>query len=214
MASPASSTQITLSWTDNSVSPNTADSFFVQESTDNGMTWNQIATVLGTGYVVSGLTPNTAYEFRVQAHDSFGVSGFSNIASATSLPSLPHSINYGSGFTTANTTIGGGTNGGGLAFNGGTQADARSRRRHVDADDQCGQPGPVGLFHQPRPTHPMPGQQDIVSFSTTFTYNLASSGSGPADGVTFVIQNTGLTALGGGGGSLGYMGIAPVWPWP
>jgi hypothetical protein len=51
---------------------------------------------------------------------------------------------------------------------------------------------------------------DITSFSASFIY-LDVTGAGGADGVTFCLQNDtrGVTALGGGGGSLGYSGITP-----
>jgi hypothetical protein len=48
-------------------------------------------------------------------------------------------------------------------------------------------------------------KQSIANFTAKFTY-LATYGGPPADGVGFVLQNDprGLTALGGGGGSIGY----------
>jgi len=45
---------------------------------------------------------------------------------------------------------------------------------------------------------------NVASFSTYFTFNQAA---GAGDGFTFTIQNSGLTALGGLGGLLGYGGI-------
>ncbi len=47
-----------------------------------------IATTISSPYTVTGLTPETAYSFRVRAKDAIGnVSDFSNIATATTLPS-------------------------------------------------------------------------------------------------------------------------------
>jgi glucose/arabinose dehydrogenase len=47
-----------------------------------------------------------------------------------------------------------------------------------------------------------------TSFNTQFQFRLSgTSGSGGADGITFMLQNSGVTALGGEGGSLGYGGI-------
>ena len=43
-------------------------------------------------------------------------------------------------------------------------------------------------------------------FSASFVYT--ASGARAADGITFTMQNSSPTALGGGGGSLGYVGIA------
>jgi fibronectin-binding autotransporter adhesin len=48
----------------------------------------------------------------------------------------------------------------------------------------------------------------INAFTASFVYQETSTAS-PADGVAFVLQNQGLTALGGGGGGLGYQGITP-----
>ncbi len=44
-----------------------------------------------------------------------------------------------------------------------------------------------------------------TSFSTSFRFRIGD-GSG-ADGMVFVVQNNGATALGGGGGNLGYSGL-------
>lgn len=49
-------------------------------------------------------------------------------------------------------------------------------------------------------------QQSITNFVANFTYTDGSNGG--ADGVAFVLQNSGTTALGGAGGSIGYQGIA------
>lgn len=52
-------------------------------------------------------------------------------------------------------------------------------------------------------------KQDINAFQASFEY--LNVGGGGADGVAFVIQNSpaGASALGGGGGGLGYTGISP-----
>ena len=46
---------------------------------------------------------------------------------------------------------------------------------------------------------------NISQFTNDFAFQLVNPN---ADGITFTIQNAGLTALGGMGGSLGYAGIA------
>lgn len=53
-------------------------------------------------------------------------------------------------------------------------------------------------------------QQDINAFEASFEY-LAVSNNGIADGMAFVLQNdpSGVNALGGAGGGLGYLGITP-----
>jgi fibronectin type 3 domain-containing protein len=208
VAQPTSSTQINLAWTDNSGSPNFADGFYVEESPNGSTNWTQIAVLTGTnpGYLVTGLTAATPYYFRVRAHNGFGFSGYTNVSAATTPPAGSHSIDYSGGFTTANTTAS--ATQGGLAFNGATQAELIPGNGRLQLTSGLNGQDRSVYFTNPQadPTHV--GKQDIVSFSTTFTY-VMNNGGNPADGVTFVIQNTGLTALGGAGGGLGYSGITP-----
>jgi hypothetical protein len=49
--------------------------------------------------------------------------------------------------------------------------------------------------------------QYIGGFIASFVYHEAPGNAPLADGVTFCIQNSGLTSVGGGGGELGYTGI-------
>jgi hypothetical protein len=79
-----SSSQINLSWTDNS---NNETGFKVERSTD-GTTFTQIATVGAnvTMYVNTGLSPLTRYYYRVRAYNTGGNSAYSNIASAKTRP--------------------------------------------------------------------------------------------------------------------------------
>lgn len=53
--------------------------------------------------------------------------------------------------------------------------------------------------------------QDISQFASQFTFQATAPGgtAGLADGITFILQNSGLNALGGGGGFLGVSGINP-----
>ena len=53
-------------------------------------------------------------------------------------------------------------------------------------------------------------KQNIGAFNIAYTYQMQTAAGG-ADGATFCIQNQADTALGGGGGSLGYGGITPSW---
>jgi hypothetical protein len=55
--------------------------------------------------------------------------------------------------------------------------------------------------------------ENIAAFNTTFQFRITNPGGAHdgtdygADGITFTIQGVGDTALGGGGGGLGYLGI-------
>lgn len=81
-ASSASTSQISLSWTDNS---SDETGFYVERSTSSGGTFTQIAS-LGAGvttYSNTGLAASTTYYYRVCAYNAGGNSTYSNTASAT-----------------------------------------------------------------------------------------------------------------------------------
>jgi hypothetical protein len=50
---------------------------------------------------------------------------------------------------------------------------------------------------------------NIQRFTTDFTFQITPAAANATDGMTFTIQNQGLTAHGGMGGSLGYQGVKP-----
>jgi len=50
---------------------------------------------------------------------------------------------------------------------------------------------------------------NIQQFTTDFTFQITPASANIADGMTFTIQNQGLTALGGIGGALGYQDVKP-----
>jgi hypothetical protein len=50
---------------------------------------------------------------------------------------------------------------------------------------------------------------NIQSFTTDFTFQITPAAANATDGMTFTIQNQGLTAHGGIGGALGYQGVTP-----
>jgi hypothetical protein len=81
-ASAASTSQINLSWTDNS---NNEDGFKIERLNSDG-TWSQVATVGAnvTTWSDTGLTAGTTYTYRVRAYNaSGGDSAYSNTASTT-----------------------------------------------------------------------------------------------------------------------------------
>jgi hypothetical protein len=84
VATAISSSQIALSWTDNS---NNESGFQIQRS-GNGVNFALIATVDAnvTTYTDSGRTAGTTYYYRARAFNSSGNSALSNVASATTLP--------------------------------------------------------------------------------------------------------------------------------
>jgi titin len=79
--SSVSSTQINLSWTDNS---NNEVSFLVERS-PNGTNFTQIASLAAntTTFQNTGLTASTQYWYRVRASNTAGNSAYTNIANAT-----------------------------------------------------------------------------------------------------------------------------------
>ena len=80
-AKVTASTTINLHWTDTTGSET---GFYVERSL-NGTTWTRLATLTAnsTAYSNPSLASRTRYYYRVQAFNSTGVSGFSNVASAT-----------------------------------------------------------------------------------------------------------------------------------
>ncbi len=84
-AAAASASQINLSWTDQSDD----EAGFVIDGSSDGTTWVQIASVGANvgSYASTGLTPLTAYFYRVRAHNAAGDS-VSNTATATT-PAAP-----------------------------------------------------------------------------------------------------------------------------
>jgi len=88
-AAVISSSQISLSWTDNSTNET---GFEIWRKTGSGGTYSAIATVAAnvTTYANTGLTGNTTYYYKVRAYNGGGYSGFSNEAYATtSCSTLP-----------------------------------------------------------------------------------------------------------------------------
>jgi titin len=82
-ATVASSTQINLNWTDSSANE---DGFRVERCQGIGCTnFVQIAQLLAnaTTYADTALAASSAYTYRVRAHNSTGVSDYSNTASDT-----------------------------------------------------------------------------------------------------------------------------------
>lgn len=179
---PVTSTRAILNWS-GSPPPNQADDYYIEQSANGSTGWTQIGVSTTTGFEVTNLAAGTTYYFRLRAHNAFGYSDYTATTSVTTLNSTTLSINFPS-FTTANTA-------GVLTLNGGATINTSNSRLRLTS----------GAANQSRSAF-FNTQQTITAFSTTFTYTK----SGTADGVTFVIHRDprGVTALGEGGGLLGY----------
>jgi len=86
-ATPISSSQIDLAWTDNS----TNEAGFYIERSINQSVWNTLATAAADATSYSDTTPSEAvtYYYRVRAYNVDGYSGYSNTASALTFPAAP-----------------------------------------------------------------------------------------------------------------------------
>jgi titin len=75
-------TALTLTWDDLS---DNEQGFYVERSTDGGLTWTHIATVARnkTSFKDRNLARVTTYWYRVQAYNADGVSGYSNTVAGT-----------------------------------------------------------------------------------------------------------------------------------
>jgi hypothetical protein len=178
VANDANNVQINLSW---GASSNTPFGYYVELSADGGTSWTQIASVGTSSYTVAGLQPGATYSFRVRAYNSLGNSGYSNVASATT--SNPSAVpNFPSGFSSGN---------GLLTINGSTAYTGTVLELTNGGGGEASSAFTSNAV-------------SVQGFTTTFTFLLSSA---TADGFTFCIQGVGPTALGAGGGSLGYQGI-------
>ncbi len=89
-ATAVSSTQINISWTDNS---SNETGFRIERSMGNNTSYTEIVSDLPAGttsYHNTGLAFNTAYYYRVRAYNAYGNSGYSNEASATTNDIIPY----------------------------------------------------------------------------------------------------------------------------
>jgi hypothetical protein len=153
-----------------------ASSYNVKRSTTNGGPYTTIASPTTTGYTNTGLTNGTTYYYVVSAVNTSGESANSSQVSATPTSGTT-AINYSSGFTST-----------GLQLNGKAMLNGTRLRLTDGGSDEA-----ASAFFGTA--------VNVQSFSTSFSFQPTNAS---ADGMAFVIQNNGVTALGPGGGGLGY----------
>ena len=99
----ASGTNITLSWTDNS---DNETGFKLERSLSGVNSWTQIAVISAntTFYGDTGLSPGTAYDYRIRSYTASSNSSYSSTATATTL-ALPNAPLYLATNTLSSTEI-------------------------------------------------------------------------------------------------------------
>jgi fibronectin type 3 domain-containing protein len=185
-ATTLSGSSINLTWTDSTVSPNTATGYSIEEST-NGTTFSVVTTTPAgsTSVALGGLQPLTKYYFRIRGFNSFGGTGYSpysNTANATTTNETAF-VNFPNGFP----------NTAGLTLNGSASLASPVVHLTTNTANQAG-----SMFSNVT--------ANIQAFSSLFTFQI-TPGANTADGFTFTIQGNSATALGQAGGALGYAGI-------
>jgi hypothetical protein len=178
IATPVSSTQVNVSWSDNS---NNEDSFLVEGSVDGvNFTPHVLANAGATSASIIGLQPQQSYIFRVRAVNNIGASAPSNLASTRTLaPGSTAGLNFSGGFVNPAAL---------LSVNGSAKIISSALQL---TDGNAGEAG--SAFS----TFPV----DVTHFSTQFQFQLVNPS---ADGFTFAIQGTAPASVGLAGGGLGY----------
>ena len=87
-ATAVSSSQINLTWTDNSASET---GYKIEQSPVDDLHYTEIATVgpNGTSYSATGLSEATKYYYRVRAYNAIATSGYSSEKNATTFSNIP-----------------------------------------------------------------------------------------------------------------------------
>jgi hypothetical protein len=178
IATPVSSTQVNVSWSDNS---NNEDQFVVEGSVDGvNFTTHALANAGSTSASVTNLQPQTSYIFRVRAVNNIGTSAPSSLASTRTLaPGTTAGLNFSGGSANPGTL---------LSINGSAKIVGSALQL---TDGNAGEAG--SAFS----TYPV----DVTHFSTQFQFQLVNPN---ADGFTFAIQGVSPASLGLAGGGLGY----------
>ncbi|HOM74744.1 MAG TPA: fibronectin type III domain-containing protein, partial [Fervidobacterium sp.] len=87
-AEALSSTQIKLTWQDKSENET---GFKIERKLHSSTEWKETAeaSANATTFTDTRLDSNTAYDYRIRAYNSYGYSGYSNVASATTTMAAP-----------------------------------------------------------------------------------------------------------------------------
>ena len=153
-----------------------ATSYNVGRSTTSGGPYTTIGSPTATTYTDTAVSNGTTYYYVVAAVNGAGTSANSSQVSATPA-TITTVINYGGGFSSSGLQLNGNAalNGTNLELTNGGAYEASSAYYTTAVN--------------------------VQSFTTAFSIQLTNAN---ADGMAFVIQNTGLSALGPDGGGLGY----------
>lgn len=177
--------EIDLFWTDNATNEYSYEVYVSPDPASFPATAYATLGVNSSACAVNGLALNTTYYFRVRAVNAIGASAFSNAAGTTSGQAPP--VDFTNGFASASGLLT--ANG----FGSGSAIAGAVLRLTDGVNDE---------FRSVWLTTP----QTVTQFTTEFVFKLTAP---DADGFTFCLQQSSLTALGPSGGSLGYAGITP-----
>jgi hypothetical protein len=183
-----SSLEVDLSWT-GVISGATGNHYNVERSNDGGATYNTIASNLPssqTTYADKTVMVGNTYLYRIHAFSASPADeSFSNVTSFIDAP-VDVEAPFPNGVQSAD----------GLQFNG--SALFSSDEHIIRLNNNFSQAGSVFTTNRVDTTH----------FSTTFWMRLhEGTQPNPADGYTFILQGNSPTAIGAGGGGLGYQNI-------
>jgi len=207
-ATTASSSQINLSWTDNS---SNETGFKIDRATDSGLTANLVTSTVGANvrtYQATGLTASTTYYFRVRATNTNGNSANTATASATT-PVASLGI-FTSASDIGSPALGGGTSESGGAYTvigGGTDIWGVSDQFQFANKDIAGDGSIVARVDSLQNTDPW--AKGGVMFRNGLAANamFADVIVTPGNGISFQWRST----TGGSCGSLKVTGTAPKW---
>ena len=171
-ATALSGSSINLTWTDSTVTPNTASSYSIEESTDN-VHFSVITTTPAgsTAIAIGGLFPDTKYYFRMRGLNADGYSNYSATASATTTNAVT-GVNFSGGFSGES----------GLTLNGSAAVSGSSLVLTNGGANQASSVFSTSAF-------------SVTGFVNQFTFQ-TTSGAGTGEGLTFTFQGVGPTALG------------------